>query len=257
MTRGIWYGIGAYTAWGLFPIYFKLTAHVPALEVLAHRVVWSFLTLLLVTMAARRTAATFRIGVRLYAFYAVAGALIGVNWFVYVWAVANGFIVATSLGYFINPFVNVVLGVMVFGERLRPLQWTAVGVAAAGVIYLTWMYGSLPWISLVLASSFGSYGLVKKKVPLPPMQGLTLETAVLFLPAVAYAVVLEGAGQGTFGHVGTATDLLLVGAGLITIGPLLLFAAAVQRVPLSVVGLLQYIAPSRGRSRRASSSLRR
>ena len=244
MNRGIWYGIGAYAAWGLFPIYFKLTAHVAALEVLSHRVIWSFLTLLLVTIVAGRFASTFRVTGRLYAFYGAAAVLIGVNWFVYVWAVSNGFIVETSLGYFITPFVNVVLGVVVFGERLRPLQWTAVGVAAAGVLYLTVMYGSLPWISLALAVSFGSYGLVKKKVPLPPMQGLTLETAVLFVPAVAYALVLDAAGQGAFLHAGAVTDVLLVGAGLITIGPLLLFAAAVQRVPLSIVGILQYIAPS-------------
>ena len=244
MNRGIWYGIGAYAAWGLFPIYFKLTAHVPALEVLSHRVVWSFLTLLLVSVAVRRAAATFRVGARLYAFYGLAAVLIAVNWFVYVWAVANGYIVETSLGYFINPFVNVVLGVMVFGERLRPLQWTAVAVAAAGVVYLTVIYGSLPWISLVLAVSFGSYGLVKKKVPLPPMQGLTLETALLFVPALAYALLLAAEGGGTFSRAGVTTDLLLVGAGIITIGPLLLFAAAVQRIPLSIMGLLQYIAPS-------------
>ena len=244
MTRGIWYGAAAYAAWGLFPIYFKLTAHVPALEVLGHRVIWSFLTLALLAVAARRGLAAFRVPARVYALYATAAVLIGVNWFVYVWAVSSGFVVETSLGYFITPFVNVLLGVLVFGERLRRGQWVAVGLAAVGVLYLAAAYGTLPWISLVLAISFGSYGLVKKKVSLLPVVGLTLETGVLFVPALLYALALEAAGRASFLHVGAASDLLLVGSGVITIGPLLLFAAAVQRVPLSIIGLLQYIAPT-------------
>ena len=244
MDRGIWYGAAAYASWGLFPVYFKLTAHVPALEVLSHRVIWSFLTLALITVAAGRARATFGVPARIYAYYTAAAILIGVNWFVYVWAVSSGFVVETSLGYFITPFVNVLLGVLVFGERLRAGQWTAVALAAAGVLYLTATYGSLPWISLVLACSFGTYGLVKKKVSLLPMQGLTLETGALFVPAVAYSLALESGGTASFLHAGTATDLLLIGSGLITIGPLLLFAAAVQRVPLSIIGILQYIAPT-------------
>ena len=244
MNRGIWYGAAAYASWGLFPIYFKLTAHVPALEVLGHRVIWSFLTLALLAVAARRGLAAFRVPPGVYALYASAAVLIGINWFVYVWAVSSGFVVETSLGYFITPFVNVLLGVLVFGERLRRGQWAAVGLAAAGVLYLAAAYGTLPWISLVLAISFGSYGLVKKKVSLLPIVGLTLETGVLFLPALLYALALEAAGRASFLHVGAASDLLLVGSGVITIGPLLLFAAAVQRVPLSIIGLLQYIAPT-------------
>jgi chloramphenicol-sensitive protein RarD len=245
MDRGVWYGLGAYVAWGLFPLYFKLTSHVPAMEVLSHRVIWSFLAL--GAVAALRPGgalAVFRVSPRIRVLYAAAAALIAVNWFVYVWAVASGFVVETSLGYFITPFVNVVLGVIVFGERLRRGQWLAVGLAAAGVLYLAATYGSLPWISLVLATSFGTYGLVKKAVPLPPMHGLTLETGLLFLPALGYAVALAAAGRASFLHAGAATDALLVGAGLITIGPLLLFAAAVQRVPLSIIGLLQYTAPT-------------
>jgi chloramphenicol-sensitive protein RarD len=244
MDPGIWYGAAAYASWGLFPIYFKLTGHVPALEVLSHRVIWSFLALALLTMARGRTRATLRVAGRTYALYAAAAVLIGVNWFVYVWAVSSGFVVETSLGYFITPFVNVLLGVLVFGERLRRGQWAAVGLAAAAVLYLAAMYGTLPWISLVLAISFGSYGLVKKKVSLPPMHGLTLETGVLFVPAVAYALALGQTGRASFLHAGALSDVLLVGAGLITIAPLLLFAAAVQRVPLSIIGILQYIAPT-------------
>ncbi len=244
MDRGIWYGIAAYAAWGLFPLYFKLTSTVPAMEVLTHRVIWSFLALALVAFI-RQSLGALRAGPRVFALYAAAAALIGVNWFVYVWAVSAGFVVETSLGYFITPFVNVLLGVLVFGERLRGGQWVAVALAAAGVAYLAMMtYGALPWISLALAISFGTYGLVKKKVSLPPLQGLTLETGILFLPALGYALALEFAGRGQFAHAGSMTDLLLIGAGLITIGPLLLFAAAVQRVPLSVIGILQYIAPT-------------
>ncbi len=244
MDSGIWYGAAASASWGLVPIYFKLTGHVAALEVLSHRIIWSFLALALVTVAGRGTHATFRVPPRTYAMYGAAAALIGVNWFVYVWAVAAGFIVETSLGYFITPFVNVLLGVLVFGERLRRGQWLAVALAAAGVLFLAIAYGSLPWISLVLAISFGSYGLVKKKVSGTPMQGLTLETGVLFVPALVYALALERSGSASFLHAGTGTDALLVGAGLITIAPLLFFAAAVQRVPLSIIGILQYIAPT-------------
>jgi chloramphenicol-sensitive protein RarD len=244
MDPGIWYGAAAYASWGLFPIYFTLIGHVAALEVLSHRIIWSFLALALVTVAGRRTKATFHVSLRTFALYGAAATLIGLNWFIYVWAVASGFIVETSLGYFITPFVNVLLGVIVFGERLRRGQWAAVVLAAAGVLFLAVTYGSLPWISLVLAISFGSYGLVKKTVAGSPVQGLTLETGVLFLPAVAYALALERTGTASFLHAGAATDALLVGAGLITIVPLLLFAAAVQRVPLSIVGILQYIAPT-------------
>lgn len=244
MDRGIWFGAAAYAAWGLFPLYFKLIAHVPTMEVLSHRVIWSFLTLVAFAAGRGRAAGIFRVSGRVYGLYATAAALIGVNWFVYVWAVSSGFVVETSLGYFITPFVNVLLGVLVFGERLRRWQWTAVGLAAVGVLYLAVTYGALPWISLVLAVSFGSYGLVKKKVSLTPIDGLTLETAILFLPAVGYAIALQAAGRASFVHTGPLTDVLLFGAGLITIGPLVLFAAAVQRVPLSIIGILQYIAPT-------------
>jgi chloramphenicol-sensitive protein RarD len=170
--------------------------------------------------------------------------LIGINWFLYVFSVNNGFIVESSLGYFITPLVNVMMGVVVFRERLRQMQWTAVALAFAGVVRLTLTYGTLPWIGLGLAASFGSYGLVKKKAPLPSLEGLTLETAVLVVPAAVYLLFLERNGTGAFLHAGTTTDLLLLAGGIVTVAPLLLFATAVRLVPLSIVGILQYIAPT-------------
>ena len=244
MNRGIVYGAVAYGLWGLFPIYFKLTAHVPALEVLSHRIVWSLLALLLIALATRGRTIAVRVPPRVWMLYALAAALIGVNWFVYVWAVSSGFIVETSLGYFITPLVNVVLGVIVFREQLRPAQWIAIALAAAGVTHLTISHGSLPWISLALAVSFGSYGLVKKQAALGSVQGLTLETGVLFLPALLYLVVLNASQHVSFLDRGVTTDLLLIASGIITIGPLLLFAQAVRQMPLSLIGMLQYIAPT-------------
>ena len=244
MNPGVAYGALAYALWGLFPIYFKQTAHVPALEVLAHRIVWSVVALAFIAVAARGRTVTVRVPGRVYLLYAAAAALIGVNWFVYVWAVSSGFILETSLGYFITPLVNVLLGVMVFRERLRLGQWIAIALATGGVVHLTMAHGSLPWISLALAVSFGSYGLVKKQAPLGAVQGLTLETGVLLLPALAYLVALHVDHRGAFLQLGSRTDLLLASSGLITIGPLLLFARAVRLVPLSVIGMLQYIAPT-------------
>ena len=245
MNRGIWYGAAAYTIWGTFPIYWRLFRHVPAMEVLAHRIVWSFIALAVIVAAARRrSGALLPVTQRIAGLYALAAVLIGVNWFLYVWAVNAGFIVETSLGYFITPLVNVLLGVVVFRERLRPLQWAAVALAAAGVLHLTRVYGALPWIAIGLATSFGAYGLVKKKAPLGSLQGLTLETAILFLPALVYLLARQRGGDAAFLHTGTVTDILLMGGGIITIIPLLLFASAVQRVPLSVIGILQYISPT-------------
>ena len=246
MNAGLWYGAAAYAFWGLVPIYWKLLADVPAIEVLGHRIVWSFVALALVIVVSRRQAiTTLRVVNRgVVGQYALAGLLIAINWLIYIWAVNAGFIVETSLGYFIAPLVNVLLGVLVFRERLRAPQWAAVALAAAGVLYLTVTYGSLPWIALGLASSFGCYGLVKKKAPLGSLEGLTLETAILILPAALYLALLQGTGEGSFVRARVATDLLLIGGGVITIGPLLMFASAVQRIPLSVIGILQFIAPT-------------
>ena len=176
--------------------------------------------------------------------YTVAALLIAVNWFTYVWAVNHDYVVETSLGYFITPLVNVLLGVAVLRESLRPAQWAAVGLAAAGVAYLTTVYGAVPWIALALAISFGTYGLVKKKAPMPPLPGLTLETGLLFVPAVAFLVSADMRGVGAFGHAGVLPTILMAGAGVVTTVPLLMFATAVRHVRLSVIGILQFIAPT-------------
>ena len=170
--------------------------------------------------------------------------LLTINWLTYVWAVNAGFIVETSLGYFINPLLSVLMGVIFLREHLRPWQWVPIGLAAAGVLYLTFAYGALPWIALTLAFSFGIYGLVKKTAPLGSLYGLTLETGILFIPAVGFLVYLQTVRQGAFLNSNPVTDLLLAGAGLVTTIPLLMFASAAQRIPLSLVGVLQYIAPT-------------
>jgi chloramphenicol-sensitive protein RarD len=246
MNKGIWYGIGAYVTWGLFPIYWKWLHHVPAQQLISHRVLWSFL-LLFVFIVASRQWNVFRAAAlkpRVLRIYLVAAALLGVNWLVYIWAVNAGFIVEVSLGYYINPLLNVLMGVLFLRERLRPLQWVPIGLAAVGVLYLAFAYGSLPWIALTLAFSFGAYGLVKKTAPLGSLYGLTLETGLLFLLALLYLLYSETTGQGAFLHTGAISDVLLVGAGPVTTIPLLMFASAARRIPLSLVGILQYIAPT-------------
>jgi chloramphenicol-sensitive protein RarD len=246
MNKGIWYAVGAYTVWGVLPVYWKWLQHVPALQLLGHRIIWSFLTLFLVVLLARQRQA-FRAAAltpRILRVYLVAAVLVGVNWLTYVWAVNAGFIVETSLGYFINPLLSVLLGVIVLRERLRPWQWVPIGLATVGVLYLTFAYGSLPWIALTLALSFGLYGLVKKTAPLGSLYGLTLETGILLLPALLYLLHAEMTGTGAFLHTDAMSNVLLLGAGLVTTVPLLMFASAAQRIPLSLVGILQYIAPT-------------
>ena len=246
MNPGLLYGLGAYALWGLFPIYWKLFGAIPALEVLAQRIVWSFLALAVVMLLFQRARLRLllRTPRRIAGMYTVAAVLIGVNWFLYVWAVNHGFVIETSLGYFMTPLVNVVLGVLVFRERLTRAQAIAVAIAAAGVVYVTVSYGAAPWIALGLASTFGAYGLVKKMAPLAPLEGLTLETATLVAPALIYLGALEVRNDAMWLSGGAGTAALLAGSGIITIGPLLLFAAAVRLVPLSVIGLLQYLSPS-------------
>lgn len=244
--KGLLLALGAYFSWGLFPIYWKFLKHVPALQLLGHRIFWSFVLLMAVLAVGgglrglrQQLSApkTLRI-------YGLAAVLIGINWLVYVWAVNAGFIVETSLGYFINPLISVVLGMIFFKERLRPLQWIPVSLAAIGVGYLTISYGRLPWIALTLAFSFGFYGLVKKLAPLGSAYGLALETGILVLPALGYLTWAEVSGTGAFGHTGLTADLLMIGAGVVTTVPLLMFAGAAHRIPLSMVGLMQYLAPT-------------
>ncbi len=246
MNKGVFYALGAYMTWGLFPIYWKLLQHVPALQLLSHRILWSFIFLALAIWITGQFK-TFRSAVsqpRVLRIYFVAALLIGINWLVYVWSVNAGFIVEASLGYFINPLLSVLLGVFVLGERLRQFQWAAIGLAFGGVLYLTISYGSLPWISLVLAFSFAAYGLIKKMAPLNSVNGLTLETGILFLPVLAFLIYSESAGKGAFLHSGAGSDLLMIGAGLVTTIPLLMFSSAARLIPLSLVGIFQYIAPT-------------
>ncbi len=246
MTRGIWYAVAAYVSWGLFPIYWKLLAHVPATQLISHRIVWSFV-LLVIVIALSRQFGAFRSAVlapKVLRIYSIAAVLVSVNWLTYVWAVNAGHIVETSLGYFINPLISIVFGVILLGERLRPWQWCAVALAASGVIYLTFDYGRLPWIALTLAVTFALYGLVKKTAPLGSVHGLAFETGLLLIPALAYLVFVQTSGSGAFLQSGLRTDGLLVGAGIATTVPLLLFASAARRIPLIWVGILQYIAPT-------------
>ena len=246
MRRGLLFGISTYILWGFLPVYWKALQGIPALEILGHRTVWSFVLLAGILTIGRNwrwVRHVVRTPKTLLTFSLIA-ALLAVNWLTYIWAVNAGFIIETSLGYFINPLVNVLLGMLFLGERLRPWQWAAVGLAAAGVLYLTLSYGALPWIALVLAFSFGFYGLLKKTASLGTFEGLTLETAIMFVPALLYLLYQEGTGVGAFGHGQAWTTVLLIFTGVVTAVPLLLFAAAARRIPLSMVGLLQYIAPS-------------
>jgi chloramphenicol-sensitive protein RarD len=246
MSEGVWYAVCAYVCWGLFPIYWKQLDRVPALQLIGHRILWSFVMLAAIIGATRQWQSFRRASFNtpVLRIYAVAAALVTVNWFTFVWAVNSGYVVETSLGYFINPLVNVLFGVLFLHERLRLVQWIAIGLAAAGVLYLTVLYGSLPWIALVLALSFGSYGLVKKKGLLGSVHGLALETAILTPLAIAYLMYVQRSGEGALLHGGLRSDLLLLGTGAVTTIPLLFFASAVQRIPLSLLGVLQYIAPT-------------
>jgi chloramphenicol-sensitive protein RarD len=246
VNKGILYGVGAYLMWGFFPIYFKAIQAVPSLQTMFHRVVWSSLFLVTVTLI-RRDWTRFRKSIakpRVLLVYLLSAILLAVNWLVYIYGINSEQIVETSLGYFINPLFSVALGVIFLRERLRPMQWVPIGLAAIGVLYLTLQYGSLPWIALALAFSFGMYGLIKKIAPLGALHGVTLETGVLFLPALSYLVYVESQSTGAFGHLGWDVTLLLALSGIITALPLLLFASAAQAIPLVLVGILQYIAPT-------------
>jgi len=237
---------GAYALWGLFPLYFKAVAHVPAVEVLAHRITWTMVLMagvIAVLRHWRRVVAAFA-DRRVAGGLVLAAAVITVNWGVFIWAIAVGRVLESSLGYFINPLVSVVLGVVVLSEWLRPLQWGGVGLAAAGVAYQVVAAGVFPWVSLTLAISFGIYGLLRKIVTVDPTTGLFVETLVLAPFAAGYLLVLMAGGSGAMGQAGWATTLLLLAGGPLTALPLLMFVAGAQRIRLSTLGLLQYIVPT-------------
>jgi len=241
--HGYLLGLSAYLLWGLFPAYFKLLRPATPLEILAHRVAWSLVVITLVITALRgwrRLAGRVRRpAVLLKA--SLAGILMGANWATYIYGVNSDHVVETSLGYFITPLVSMVLGILVFRERLRPTQWAAGGAGLAAVIVLTVDYGRPPWIALILAGTFGSYGMIKKQLAMPAADGLFVESAVLAGPALAYLFVLGQQGTSTFGPL--LHSALLMSTGLVTVVPLLCFAGAANRLPLSTLGLLQYVAP--------------
>jgi chloramphenicol-sensitive protein RarD len=246
MKRGIWYAVSAYTLWGVFPIYIKLLQAVPAVEILSHRVVWSlvFVTSLLLLQRRWDWLRTLAARPALLGRFVATATVVSMNWGVYIWAINSNRVVDASLGYFINPLVNVLLGALVLRERLRPIQWTSVAIAAFGVVWLTVQAGTVPWIGLVLAISFGTYGLLRKTASFGALEGLTLETALLFPLAFGYLTWLALQGQNTFIDAPAGMRVLLVLAGPVTAVPLLLFAAGARRIPFSLLGLLQYIGPS-------------
>ncbi|MFC6079624.1 EamA family transporter RarD [Sphaerisporangium aureirubrum] len=243
--RGVLFGAAAYTLWGLFPLYWPLLQPSGAVEILAHRMAWSLVAVLAVLLV-RRHWAWIRDIVRrpkTILLLALAAMFVSVNWGVYIYAVNSGHVVESSLGYFINPLVNVLFGVVVFRERLRRWQWVAVGLGTLAVLVLTVDHGRPPWIALVLAVSFGTYGLIKKSVGVGAAESLAVETVLLLGPALGYLLFLEIQGEATFARFGLWHAVLLAGAGVVTAVPLMLFTSAAIRVPLSTLGLLQYIAP--------------
>jgi chloramphenicol-sensitive protein RarD len=245
-TLGVLSSAGAFFIWGMVPLYFRTLQGVSAFEIIAHRVLWSLLFLLLL-LAVGRGFAQVRATLaqpRLVARLALTAALVTSNWLTFVWAVNAGRILETSLGYFITPQVNVLLGFLFLHERLRRPQWLAVLLAVAGVANQIWMLGQLPWISLVLALTFGSYGLFRKQIPVDAVTGLLVETLVAAPVALAFLVYLARTGGLGFAHQGGVVDALLAGLGVVTAVPLLLFAAGARRLRLATVGFLQYLAPT-------------
>ena len=234
-TKGVLYGIAAYGWWGVVAIYFKAVRHVAPLEILAHRIVWSVVVLVAIVTVMRRWPTLIRVAAewRALRLLVLSTFLVATNWYVFIWAVSHDHLVDASLGYFINPLVNVVLGFVVLHERLRALEWVSVALAAVAVTWLAVGAGIFPWVSLTVAITFGLYGLVRKIAAVPSIEGLTIETAILFPIAAGYLI-----------YRGSTVDLLLVASGPITALPLLWFASAVQRLRLATMGLLQYISPT-------------
>ena len=245
-TSGVFNAVGAYLIWGLSPVYFKWLLAVPAIEILTHRMIWSCLLLMPIVMVsggipAFKAALSNR---RAMGCLCLTTLLVGGNWFLFIWAINHDQILQTSLGYYINPLVNIILGTLFLREHLRPMQWLAVFLAATGVIYLTLFYGAFPWIAMVLAISFGLYGMIRKIAPVGALEGLAIETMLLALPATGYLLYLGHSGRGAFWVRSPATSLLLMGTALVTAIPLLLFTRAARRLHLTTIGFLQYIAPS-------------
>ena len=243
MKRGVLFGLSAYLIWGLFPLYWPLLEPAGAVELLAQRMFWSAVTTALLVTCLRRWRDLRALPRRTWALIAAAAGFISINWGVYIFAVNNGHVVDASLGYFITPLVNVAFGVMLLHERLHPVQWAALAVAVPAVILSAVGAGTVPTIALILAGSFGIYGLIKRVIRIPALLSLTGESGVLALPALGYLIFLESSGQGHFTSGGWGHALLLASSGVVTAIPLLLFGAAAGLLPLSVLGLLQYVQP--------------
>ncbi|MCF8067151.1 MAG: EamA family transporter RarD [Desulfobacterales bacterium] len=246
MNIGILLAICAYTIWGLLPIFWKALQGVSAFQILCHRMVWALVFVIFLLIFRKHLSwirSTLRDKTALLTFLGTS-CILAVNWLTYLWAVNSGYIVEASLGYFINPILNVLLGVIFLKERLRPLQWMAVAIAACGVFYLTVKYGRFPWIAVTLALTFGFYGLIRKASPIGALEGLTLETGFLFIPSILCILFFETSGSGALGQGETAVHILLPLSGIATAMPLLLFAAAAKRIKLSTLGVIQYMAPT-------------
>jgi chloramphenicol-sensitive protein RarD len=244
-NQGILLAVSAYIFWGLHPVYWKLLQNVPSIEIVSHRIFWSLIFFIFIIsfhknwkeLRSKLRKNKNKISIYLPAF------LIGSNWAMYIWAVNAGYVIETSLGYFISPLVSVLLGVLILKESLRKIQWIAVLITGIGVLIMTFYYGQFPWISIYLAVTWGTYGMLRKKSPLNAVEGLTLETTVLSVPAIAYFIYLSIKGTGSFLS-DTPTSLLLIGAGVTSGFPLLLFISGARKVRLSLIGILQYIYPT-------------
>ena len=244
-NKGLLFGVSAYLIWGLLPLYWKLVEDAGAYEILAHRGIWSLLLCIFLLTIREQIKSAFQMvrSSRTLSLLLLASGLLTVNWGVYIWSVTVNRVVEAALGYYITPLINVTFGVFLLREKLRKLQWTAVGLAAIGVVILTVGYGALPWIALVLSISWGSYSVIKKSLNLGALETLSVETFFAFFPNLIYLILIERNGTAEFGS-NLTTSLLLFGAGAATVVPLLLFNGSTTRLPLSTVGLLQYITPT-------------
>ena len=245
VNKGLLFGVSAYILWGLLPLYWKLVEEAGAYEILAHRGIWSLLICLSLLALRKQLKSAYEMvrSSRTFSLLFLASGLLTINWGVYIWSVTVNRVVEAALGYYITPLINVTFGVLLLREKLRPAQWIAVALAAAGVVILTLGYGSLPWIALVLAISWGSYSAIKKSLNLGALETLSLETLFAFLPNLVFLLIIQGNGSAEFGSTWTIS-ILLFGAGAATVIPLLLFNGSTTRLPLSTVGLLQYITPT-------------
>ncbi len=244
-SLGLFFGVAAYVFWGLFPLYWPLLKPADPLEIVSHRAVWTLVFCIIVLTVLRQLKSTFAVmkNPKKIAGLFVTTILISINWLTYIWATNNGHVVEAALGYYINPLIIIAFGVLLLRERMRPLQWVAVGIAAIGVTILTLDYGRLPWVAISLALSWGTYGLIKKKLDLGALEGLTIETLISLLPYGFYLFYIGNQGTGQFGH-GIVLTILLISAGAMTAIPLLLFNGSTTRLPYSTIGLLQYITPT-------------